>query len=653
MRIIRTFAALAVLLSPSLGFAGPEQTSAGVAAYERRDFGSALDLLQPEALAGDRVAEYHLSLMYLKGNGIGRNGSTAVAWLRKAAEHGHPEAQNYLGALYRRGEHVPQDYAEAMRWHLEAAKQDLENAQYRIALMYLNGQGVPQDEAAAYRWAVIASNGGQPEPNQLRQRLEKKLPLSVAVREQASAEQWRAQNSGSARPDTGSESPKAYTDAEPPVSSPPPPRPQEQTRASEPSAMVALVASHYVTRTLDGEYAVKWDRIVLCAINDVSRQQLQYSLNKANIQPRRLGWLVSTDNKPLPTSSVDQFKMVVTQGNCDAVVVLRQTLDAASPHFREIEWRFGELTNHTQVPLPISKADLASADAQVRERANQAKSELDMADQAYRRGSGDGYLILSRRDKAEAPGKFCTLSSNSSKAVQRVLEEKFEKNGLSSPLVSEAATLEDLFQKMKSGMCFHFIAVPQDAKKVGSAMGRDGFEVALWHIWVPKNDIQRAQQDIAEEIARYKKDETPNASVASSGGGEESELCNLSPECRENMKRSRERDEAYSARLMGRGDQISGNQEPLGRKCYWITLSKDAADYYEFPKTRKYKRESIRGEHLRYKGYPMYYVEIPRKDGGKPMVCAAMYYGEQSGQWWDHYSQDEPESESRPSFLRR
>jgi TPR repeat protein len=176
---------------------GPESSSAvsaGVAAYDRKDYSTALWTLQPAAQAGDKLAQYYLGVMYLNGYGVPKKPDLALEWLSKAASAGLRDAQSYMGAFHRRGDLVPQNYEEAMRWYLLAAKQDYENSQYNIALMYYKGEGVKTDPRKAYMWAVIASMGGEPEPNRLRMKLEQTLSASDIAEGQREAAHWRAEN---------------------------------------------------------------------------------------------------------------------------------------------------------------------------------------------------------------------------------------------------------------------------------------------------------------------------------------------------------------------------------------------------------------------------------------------------------------------------
>ncbi len=49
--------------------------------------------------------------------------ATALQEFKPLAEQGHAEAQTYLAGMYYQGQGVPQDYAEAVKWYRKAADQ--------------------------------------------------------------------------------------------------------------------------------------------------------------------------------------------------------------------------------------------------------------------------------------------------------------------------------------------------------------------------------------------------------------------------------------------------------------------------------------------------------------------------------------------------
>ena len=75
---------------------------------------------------------------YLRGNY-----ATALSELRPLAEQGDADAQYNLGLMYDKGYGVPQDYGQARQWYEKAAAQGKTNAQYNLGVLYVNGHGVP------------------------------------------------------------------------------------------------------------------------------------------------------------------------------------------------------------------------------------------------------------------------------------------------------------------------------------------------------------------------------------------------------------------------------------------------------------------------------------------------------------------------------
>ena len=84
--------------------------------------------------------------------------ATAVREWRPLAEQGNANAQTNLGFMYKEGRGVPQDYAKAVKWYRKAAEQGHATAQYNLGFMYGKGQGVPQDDAQAHMWFDLAAS---------------------------------------------------------------------------------------------------------------------------------------------------------------------------------------------------------------------------------------------------------------------------------------------------------------------------------------------------------------------------------------------------------------------------------------------------------------------------------------------------------------
>jgi TPR repeat protein len=132
----------------------------GLAAYKRSDYATALAEWGPLARREHAAAQYHLGLMYEKGNGVRQSFSEAATWYRIAGKQGHGAAQYRLGFLYDTGQGVSQDYAKAVTWYRKAAEQGSAPARINLGGMYGTGRGVPQNHAEAVKWYWKAAEQG-------------------------------------------------------------------------------------------------------------------------------------------------------------------------------------------------------------------------------------------------------------------------------------------------------------------------------------------------------------------------------------------------------------------------------------------------------------------------------------------------------------
>ena len=83
--------------------------------------------------------------------------ATALIEFRSAADQGNSDAQHNLGVMYLNGEGVTQDYVEAAKWFHRAAEQGFGKSQHNLGLIYHNGQGVTQDYVQAHKWYSLAA----------------------------------------------------------------------------------------------------------------------------------------------------------------------------------------------------------------------------------------------------------------------------------------------------------------------------------------------------------------------------------------------------------------------------------------------------------------------------------------------------------------
>ena len=122
----------------------------GNAAFEAKDYETAVKYFMPAAEQGIPEAQFKLGICYHEG--IEQDYKEAVNWLRKAAEQGYTEAQSSLGFCYDYGDGVNQDSTEAVKWYRKAAEQGLAKAQANLGMCYEKGEGVKPDKTEAIKW---------------------------------------------------------------------------------------------------------------------------------------------------------------------------------------------------------------------------------------------------------------------------------------------------------------------------------------------------------------------------------------------------------------------------------------------------------------------------------------------------------------------
>ncbi|MGH8489545.1 MAG: tetratricopeptide repeat protein [Gammaproteobacteria bacterium] len=160
-----------------LGMMLPVQADyeAGVYAYYRQDYETALREFKTVAAAGDENAQYNVGLMYLKGQGVPENPEEASRWFHRAAMQGQVDAQSFLGALHADGEGVHQDYSLAAYWLTRAADAGHPAAQCFLGQLYFDGLGVARDYVQAYVWFRLAEANGHRESRAWREKAETRM----------------------------------------------------------------------------------------------------------------------------------------------------------------------------------------------------------------------------------------------------------------------------------------------------------------------------------------------------------------------------------------------------------------------------------------------------------------------------------------------
>lgn len=129
---------------------------AGVDAYERGDYRTAVAQWRTAAAAGNADAQFNLGQAYKLGRGVPADIRQAEDWYRKAALQGHEQAEaNYGLALFENGKR-----GEAVQWLERAVARGDARAQYILGVMLFNGDSVEKDWVRGYALMVRSSATG-------------------------------------------------------------------------------------------------------------------------------------------------------------------------------------------------------------------------------------------------------------------------------------------------------------------------------------------------------------------------------------------------------------------------------------------------------------------------------------------------------------
>ena len=143
------------------------------------------------AAQGEAQAEYRLGEMYAHGAGKPQNYGEASLWFTRAAEQGDPDAETALAALYDEGEGTERNYQEAARYYRMAAEQENAQAQYRLGLLYERGRGVAKDPVQAYCWLTLAFARRQLDAGKEQERLTPRLTAEQLTQARACVRMWK------------------------------------------------------------------------------------------------------------------------------------------------------------------------------------------------------------------------------------------------------------------------------------------------------------------------------------------------------------------------------------------------------------------------------------------------------------------------------
>ncbi len=163
------------VLPHAIGVSWGDDFQKGLAAYNKKDYATAINEWAALAAEGNATAQLNLGIMYAKGEGVPQDDKSSVKWLRRAAESGNAVAQVNLGFMYQYGKGITKNEVEAFKWYRFAAEQGNIEGQVNLGLMYRSGKGVGQDYVLSHMWWSIAASEGDLDARDRKNNISKKM----------------------------------------------------------------------------------------------------------------------------------------------------------------------------------------------------------------------------------------------------------------------------------------------------------------------------------------------------------------------------------------------------------------------------------------------------------------------------------------------
>ena len=165
--------AVATLVLAMAAPACAQTVKAGVEAWQRADYESAVKIWRPLAEAGDADAAFNLGQAYRLGRGVPLSLAAAQTWLERAARKGHLDAQTTVGLLLFNGG----NRVGGLRWLKTAAEQGEPRALLIYGTALFNGDGVVRDPVRAYAYVSRAAAQGLAPAQTTLAEMDKLIPL--------------------------------------------------------------------------------------------------------------------------------------------------------------------------------------------------------------------------------------------------------------------------------------------------------------------------------------------------------------------------------------------------------------------------------------------------------------------------------------------
>ena len=188
---IASLLGMALLLGSAPALA---DVKAGVDAWGRGDYQTAISEWRGPADKGDADAQFNLGQAYKLGRGVPQDLVQAEKWYKKAADQGHLQASDNYGLVLfqsnRRAEALPYLQASAQRGE--------PRAQYVLGTGHFNGDFVEKDWVKAYALMTRASAQQLPQATTNLAQMDRFIPIedrrrAIELVKAAASGDWRVQ----------------------------------------------------------------------------------------------------------------------------------------------------------------------------------------------------------------------------------------------------------------------------------------------------------------------------------------------------------------------------------------------------------------------------------------------------------------------------
>lgn len=164
-----------LLVSAIFGFASPAlaDVKAGVDAWGRGDYKTAISEWRGPSAAGDADAQFNMGQAYKLGRGVPADLAQAERYYKMAADQGHLQASDNYGLIL----FQKKRQQEALPYLQASANRGEPRAQYVLGTGHFNGDFVEKDWIKAYALMTRASAAGLPQATSNMAQMDKYIPL--------------------------------------------------------------------------------------------------------------------------------------------------------------------------------------------------------------------------------------------------------------------------------------------------------------------------------------------------------------------------------------------------------------------------------------------------------------------------------------------